>query len=95
AQMKDDVPLEEKKRRHAAILEESNKISMEIVSEMVGTRQQVLAEKFENGVLEARTRSGRKVFVKGGPEHLGRHAQVLIKEAKINSLFGEMITAED
>ncbi len=91
AGMKDDVSLEEKKRRHALILEESNKISVEIVSQMTGTTQQVLTEKLENGVLEARTRSGRKVFVKGGKEHLGKHVNVLIKEAKINSLFGDII----
>jgi tRNA-2-methylthio-N6-dimethylallyladenosine synthase len=88
--MKDDIPLEEKKRRHAAILDESNKISIEIVAQSVGTVQEVLMEKYENGVLEARTRSGRKVFVKGGEELLGKKTGVLIKEAKINSLFGEI-----
>ncbi|MCL2144976.1 MAG: MiaB/RimO family radical SAM methylthiotransferase [Endomicrobia bacterium] len=91
AAMRDDVPLEEKKRRHAAILEESNRISIEIVSQSVGTVQEVLTEKYENGVLEARTRSGRKVFVGGGEEHLGKNINVLIKEAKINSLFGDII----
>jgi len=91
AEMKDNIPLEEKKRRHAVILEESNKISIEIVAQSVGTVQEVLTEKYENGVLEARTRSGRKVFVKGGKEHLGKNINVLIKEAKINSLFGDII----
>lgn len=90
AEMPDDVPLKEKKRRHAAILEESNKISIEIVAQSVGTVQEVLTEKHESGVLEARTRSGRKVFVKGGEEYLGKNINVLIKEAKINSLFGDI-----
>lgn len=90
AQMPDDVPLEEKKRRHAIILEESNKISIDIVSEAVGTVQEVLTEKYENGILEARTRGARKVFVKGGQEYLGKNIDILIKEAKINSLFGDI-----
>ena len=92
AEMIDDVFLEEKKRRHAIILEESNKISIEIVAAMVGSTQQVLAEKIENGVIEARTRGGRKVFVKGGTKKdLGKHLNVAIKEAKINSLFGDIV----
>jgi len=92
ANMPDNVSLEEKKRRHKLILEESNKISIEIVASMVGSVQQVLAEKIENGVMEARTRGGRKVFVKYGSEKdLGRHLNVSIKEAKINSLFGNII----
>ena len=90
ASMPDDVPLEEKKKRHALILEESNKISMEIVAQSVGTAQEVLTEKYENGVLEARTRSGRKVFVKGNENNLGKNLKVYIREAKINSLFGDI-----
>ena len=91
AAMNDDIPFEEKKRRHAIILEESNKISIEIVSSMANTVQEVLAEKEENGVIEARTRSGRKVFTKGGAEHLGEQLNIMIKETKINSLFGDII----
>jgi tRNA-2-methylthio-N6-dimethylallyladenosine synthase len=92
ADMIDNVPLEEKKRRHAIILEESNKISIEIVSKMVGSTQQVLIEKIENDVIEARTRSGRKVFVECGKEYeLGKQINVNIKEAKINLLFGGII----
>jgi tRNA-2-methylthio-N6-dimethylallyladenosine synthase len=88
AQMTDDISLEEKKRRHSIILTESNDISADIVSKMVGTNQEVLAEKEENGVLTARTRGGRKVFIRGGAENVGRQFDVIIKEAKINSLFG-------
>ncbi|MDR3306730.1 MAG: tRNA (N6-isopentenyl adenosine(37)-C2)-methylthiotransferase MiaB [Endomicrobium sp.] len=92
ANMLDDIPFEEKKSRHTLILEESNKISVEIVASMVGSVQQVLSEKIENGVIEARTRSGRKVFVKDRNEKdLGRRLNVSIKEAKVNSLFGDII----
>jgi tRNA-2-methylthio-N6-dimethylallyladenosine synthase len=92
ASMCDDVSLEDKKRRHSIILKESNKISIEIVASMVGTTQQVLAEKIEGGVIEARTGSGRKVFVKcASKKDLGKQLNVNIKEAKINSLFGEII----
>jgi tRNA-2-methylthio-N6-dimethylallyladenosine synthase len=90
--MVDDVPLKEKKRRQAIILAESNRISIEIVSGMVGSTQQVLAEKIENGVIKARTKTGRKVFVKGGDKgDLGKHINVYIREVKINSLFGNII----
>jgi tRNA-2-methylthio-N6-dimethylallyladenosine synthase len=89
--MYDDVSLEDKKRRHSIILKESNKISIEIVASMVGTTQQVLAEKIEGDVIEARTRSGRKVFVKcASKKDLGKQLNVTIKEAKINSLFSEL-----
>lgn len=92
AVMIDDVPLEKKKRRHAVILDESNKISIEIVSKMVGSTQQVLIEKIENGIIEARTRGGRKVFVKNGTEKdLGKQLNVAIKEVKINSLIGSIV----
>ena len=88
--MTDDVPFEEKKRRHALILELSNTISAEIVSSYAGIVQQVLAEKYDNGILEARTRSARKVFIKGGRQYLGKTIDVLVREAKINSLFGDI-----
>jgi tRNA-2-methylthio-N6-dimethylallyladenosine synthase len=92
ASMPDNISLKEKKRRHRLILEESNKISVEIATSMVGNVQQVLAEKIKNGVIEARTSGGHKVFVTGGSEKdLGRHLSVSINEAKISSLFGDII----
>jgi tRNA-2-methylthio-N6-dimethylallyladenosine synthase len=92
ASMLDDISLEEKKRRHKLILDESNKISVEIVASMVGSIQQVLVEKVEKSVIEARTKDGRKVFIKGGSgKDLGKYLNVNIKEARINSLFGDII----
>jgi tRNA-2-methylthio-N6-dimethylallyladenosine synthase len=91
AEMTDDVPFEEKKRRHSIILKESNKISTEIVSEMLGSTQQVLVEEIRNGIIKARTKNGRKVFTEGRKEYIGKHVNVNIKEAKINSLFGDII----
>jgi tRNA-2-methylthio-N6-dimethylallyladenosine synthase len=89
AEMIDDVTLVEKKRRHSIILKESNKISIEIASSMIGSLQTVLVEKVDKGIIEARTESGRKVFINGGNEkYLGLQFNVCIKEAKINSLFG-------
>jgi tRNA-2-methylthio-N6-dimethylallyladenosine synthase len=90
AEMADDVSVNEKKIRHAAILEESNKISIEIVSKMLGSTQKVLAEKIENDFIEAKTRDGHKVFVKGSREYYGKIFGVCIKEAKTNSLFGSI-----
>jgi tRNA-2-methylthio-N6-dimethylallyladenosine synthase len=91
AAMIDDVLFEEKKRRHAIILKESNKISIEIVSKMLGSTQQVLVEEIKNGIIKARTKTGRKVFAEGRKEYIGKHINVNIKEAKINSLFGDIV----
>jgi tRNA-2-methylthio-N6-dimethylallyladenosine synthase len=91
AEMIDDVPFEEKKRRHAIILKESNKISIEVISEMLGSTQQVLAEEIKNGIIKARTKNGCKVFTEGRKEYIGKHINVNIKEAKINSLFGDVV----
>ncbi|MDR2191287.1 MAG: tRNA (N6-isopentenyl adenosine(37)-C2)-methylthiotransferase MiaB [Endomicrobium sp.] len=90
AAMSDDVPIEEKKRRLQILLDETNKISAEIAASAVGRRRLVLAEKCEDGVLETRTKDNRKVFVKGSPQDIGKEIDVLIAQAKINSLFGEI-----
>lgn len=90
--MFDDVPLKEKKRRHSIILNESNKISTEIASSMVGKTFEVLAESFNFNVLEARTSSGRKVFIKNtDKDYIGKIFNVHINESKVNSLFGNIV----
>jgi len=89
AQMKDCVSLEEKKSRHHKILSLSNEISAEMVSKMIGLKQEVLAEGYDKGVLITRAQSGRKVFVKGLKEKVGEIWTVIIKSAKVNALFGE------
>jgi tRNA-2-methylthio-N6-dimethylallyladenosine synthase len=91
SQMQDNVSLEEKKLRHSIILSRSNEISAEIVSKMIGLKQEVLAESFNDGVLHTRTQGGRKVFVNGDIENVGEILPVIIKKAKINALFGEKI----
>jgi tRNA-2-methylthio-N6-dimethylallyladenosine synthase len=90
-EMIDDVPIEEKKRRHAIVLEESNKISAEIVLKMLGSTQQVLVEKIENNIMETRTRNGRKVFVEGNKNYIGKQLNVNVKEVKKNLLFGDIV----
>jgi tRNA-2-methylthio-N6-dimethylallyladenosine synthase len=90
--MFDDVPLKEKKRRHSIILNESNKISSEIISSMVGKTFEVLAENFNFNILEARTGSGRKVFIKNTDKaYIGKIFNVHINESKASSLFGNIV----
>jgi tRNA-2-methylthio-N6-dimethylallyladenosine synthase len=90
--MVDNVPLEEKKRRHSIILNESNKISSEIVLSMVGKTFEVLVDGFNCNVLEARTNCGRKVFIKSASKDcVGKVVNVHISELKINSLFGNIV----
>ncbi|MDR3049182.1 MAG: tRNA (N6-isopentenyl adenosine(37)-C2)-methylthiotransferase MiaB [Elusimicrobiota bacterium] len=90
ALMPDAVPLEEKKRRHRIILSRSNEISSEIVSKMIGSKIEVLVENYENGILHTRTQGGRKIFVEGKIEQVGKILPVIVKKAKINALFGDM-----
>ncbi|MDR2395888.1 MAG: tRNA (N6-isopentenyl adenosine(37)-C2)-methylthiotransferase MiaB [Endomicrobium sp.] len=92
SRMVDDVPLEEKKRRHSIILNESNKISSEIVLSMVGKTFEVLVENFKSNILEGRTGGGRKVFIKStSKDYVGKVFNVHISESKINSLFGNIV----
>jgi tRNA-2-methylthio-N6-dimethylallyladenosine synthase len=58
---------------------------------MLGSIQQVLAEEIKNGIIKARTKNGRKVFTEGKKEYIGKYINVNIKEAKINSLFGDIV----
>lgn len=90
--MSDDVPLSEKKNRLSIILNESNKISSEIVSSMVGKKLEVLTDNFYDNTLEAKTRTGRKVFIKNASkDYLGKILDVYIEKSKVNSLFGEIV----
>jgi tRNA-2-methylthio-N6-dimethylallyladenosine synthase len=90
--MSDTVSLEEKKRRLSIILKEANKISVEIVSSMVGKTLEVLADNFYGDILEAKTKSGRKIFIKNANKDcLGEILNVCIDESKINSLFGNIV----
>jgi tRNA-2-methylthio-N6-dimethylallyladenosine synthase len=92
AEIVDDVSLKEKKRRQRVILDNSNKLSIEIVAKMVGSIQQVLVERIKNGVIEGRTRCAHKVFATGGIEKdLGKHVNINITHSRINSLFGNVI----
>jgi tRNA-2-methylthio-N6-dimethylallyladenosine synthase len=90
--MLDDVPLEEKKNRLSIILNEANKISSEIVSSMVGKTLEVLTDNFYDNTLEAKTKSGRKVFIKNAnKDYLGKILNVCIEESKVHSLFGNIV----
>ncbi|MDR2709337.1 MAG: tRNA (N6-isopentenyl adenosine(37)-C2)-methylthiotransferase MiaB [Elusimicrobiota bacterium] len=86
----DDVSQEKKKERLAIILKESNDISQKIVAGMVNTKQTVLITAFNGRSLEGQTETGRKVFMEGGRENIGKLCSVFITSAKINSLFGEI-----
>jgi tRNA-2-methylthio-N6-dimethylallyladenosine synthase len=89
--MKDDIPLEEKKRRHQLILKKSFEISAQKAESMIGKTEEVLAQNYSDGILEARTLSNRKVFIKGTKDLLGGIFKVVIKEAKINAMLGEIV----
>ncbi|MDR0985084.1 MAG: tRNA (N6-isopentenyl adenosine(37)-C2)-methylthiotransferase MiaB [Endomicrobium sp.] len=92
--MIDDVTPLEKKERLKVILKESNKISVEILSKMIGSVQEVLTEDIIGDTIKATTRCGYKVFIKtldNKYNYLGKQLNVKIKTVKINSLIAEII----
>lgn len=94
AQMYDDVSLETKKQRlkllQSTILDQANAISQG----MINTQQKVLVSGFDKKqgtLLTGRTENNRVVHFKGGDRLIGQMVDILIKEVKPNSLFGEVI----
>ena len=84
----DDVPLEEKKRRNAALEAVQNEIGHEINKGYVGRVEEVLIEDSKDGRWHGRTRSNKLVYVDGGDRYHGELVDVAIREASSFSLTG-------
>lgn len=88
ARLADDVPLATKEERLAEVLALGNRLSTQKNAILIGTVQDVLLERTDEG----RTRTNTKVFI---PTHaqagsVGRCIPVRITEGKINSLIGQV-----
>lgn len=88
--LNDDVPLEVKEERLQRLNELCKNISEKKNKELVGTRQEVLLEKYNKGKLEGRTRTNKIVFLTGDDDLLGRIVKVKISEAYSYSLIGSI-----
>ncbi|MDZ7842204.1 MAG: tRNA (N6-isopentenyl adenosine(37)-C2)-methylthiotransferase MiaB [Gammaproteobacteria bacterium] len=93
ADMPDDVPLAEKKRRLAHLQSVINEQAGAISESMVGTVQRVLVDRpsrKDANQLAARTDNNRVVNFDGPRALIGRFADVVITEALPNSLRGRL-----
>lgn len=86
----DDVPPEEKHRRHAALEELQRQISFEINRGLVDKTEEILIEGEKDGRWFGRTRSNKLVYVDGAAGWFGEVAQVKITEATPWSLQGKV-----
>jgi tRNA-2-methylthio-N6-dimethylallyladenosine synthase len=94
ANLRDETPLEEKKRRLAVLQGRLEGLAREKSERMVGTHQRVLVvhpSRKNEKELAARTENNRVVNFAGPAELLGRYVDVLITEALPNSLRGELL----
>lgn len=93
AEMPDDVPEEEKRRRNAELLGELEKTSRAYNGSLVGSVQEVLVEgpaRRGEGVMMGRTRTHRKALFKAPESLAGSLARVKVLSATTTALEAEL-----
>lgn len=93
AQLPDDVPQGEKKRRLEAVLELSRQIALRLHQARVGSQVEVLVEGYlpEKGVYYGKTRDFRTVLFPGEASLVGKMVQVKVELASPGALMGEVV----
>ncbi len=91
----DDVPSEVKGRRLTRLLELQDGITEEMSRAYQGKVLDVLFHRWENGVLEGRTRTNKIVTVPGDKGHLGTIKKVKIGETRMYQLLGTLAKGGD
>ncbi len=94
ASLPDDTPLDVKKQRLAMLQQRLERMGYAKSQRMVGTRQRVLVvqpARKDPQELAARTENNRVVNFAGEAALIGQYAEVLITEARSNSLRGELL----
>jgi tRNA-2-methylthio-N6-dimethylallyladenosine synthase len=95
ASLPDEVPAEVKQRRLELIQQRFNTQSRAISERMVGSRQRVLIErpaKRDRNELAGRTDNNRWVNFQGPAQLINQFADVVITEARPNSLRGRLVS---
>jgi tRNA-2-methylthio-N6-dimethylallyladenosine synthase len=95
ASFQDEVPPEVKQQRLELVQQRLNVQARAISERMVGSRQRVLVErpaKRNRSELAGRTDNNRWVNFDGPPELINRFTDVIITEARPNSLRGRLVT---
>ena len=88
AKLKDRVPLEIIKKRHTALLEDSNIISKNINEKYLNKTVEVLVENIDNNVAQARNSQNIKIFFDCDENLKGRVVNVKINKVLPNSMSG-------
>ncbi|MBR3627808.1 MAG: tRNA (N6-isopentenyl adenosine(37)-C2)-methylthiotransferase MiaB [Elusimicrobia bacterium] len=88
AKLKGNVPLDIIKKRHVLLLEDSNIISKNINEKYINETVEVLVEKVNNGVAEARNSQNIKVFFDTKEKLTGEIVNVKITKVLPNSMSG-------
>ncbi len=97
AALRDEVPAEVKQRRLELIQQRFNTQARAISERMVGSRQRVLIErpaKRDRNELAGRTDNNRWVNFQGPAHLINQFADVVITEARPNSLRGRIVSEE-
>ena len=88
AKLKNNVPLETIKKRHLLLLEDSNIISKDINEKYIDKSIEVLVERVNNGIAEARNSQNIKVFFDTQENLKGKTVNVKITKVLPNSMSG-------
>jgi len=95
ADLRDEVPMENKKKRLAILQDRVNQQAMNISRRMVGTQQTLLVtgvSRKDPGELQGRTENNRVVNFKADDHSIiGKFVDVTICDAYANSLRGELV----
>lgn len=97
ANLPDDISMDVKKARLAELQAEILTSAKKISGAMVGTVQRVLVEgpsKKDANELSGRTENNRVANFPGNPRLIGQFVDVLINDALMNSLRGEVVTKD-
>ncbi len=89
-ELKDDVPVEEKKARLTVIEELQEKIAAEINARLLGKTLEVLVDSKTKGKWQGRTRSDKLVFFNAQNNHLGKLVNIIIEKTSPWSLQGKI-----
>ena len=88
AKLKNNVPLEIIKKRHTLLLEDSNTISKNINEKYIDENIEVLVERVNDGIAEARNSQNIKVFFDTQENLKGKTVNVKITKVLPNSMSG-------
>jgi len=93
AEFEDDISKEIKQKRLERLLDLQRRLTLEINTSFVGSRQSVLVEGLgkRKGQVSGRADSGKTVNITGDSALIGRFVDVMISAAFQNSLVGELL----